>query len=103
MGEAALLQFPYEPVEMPEAGRVYEHSSGDLYRVLVIARNSDQPEEYRVIYKSLARGHVWDRSLKDWMEIVRWPNGELKRQFSPAPITLPNTKRRAAHNDQRSL
>ncbi len=102
MGEAALLQYPYEPAEMPEPGRVYQHYKGDLYRVLVIARSSDQPDEYRVIYKSLSRGHTWDRSLHDWMQLVHWPSGELKRRFSPPPSRLTRL-RRHADNDHLPL
>lgn len=50
---------------------IYRHRSGNLYEVLMIARNSNDCDQEIVVYKSLENsdfpsGTVWVRTLKEF-------------------------------------
>jgi hypothetical protein len=57
-------------------GVIYQHYKGNFYEVIAIARDSENPESRRVIYKALydtpkfGRNSVWDRSYEMFAEEV---------------------------------
>lgn len=52
-----------------KAGR-YQHFKGGLYDALYTARNSENPDEEFVVYRSLEKGGVWVRPLAMFLEDV---------------------------------
>ena len=52
-----------------KAGK-YRHFKGGMYEVLFIAKNSENPGEELVVYKSLEKGGIWVRPLKMFIEEV---------------------------------
>ena len=48
----------------------YRHFKGGMYEVLFVAKNSENPEEEFVVYKSLEKGDVWVRPLKMFTEEI---------------------------------
>lgn len=55
---------------------VYRHRGGGLYRLLFVARDSQNgPGEGQglVVYVSLTTGNVCVRTLAEWSEPVDWP------------------------------
>ncbi len=49
---------------------IYKHFKGGMYRVLHVARDSEDRERELVVYQSLDRGGVWVRPLKMFIEEV---------------------------------
>ena len=50
---------------------LYKHWKGTTYRIILVARNSDDCSEEIVVYKSLEdsvypKGTIWTRPLKDF-------------------------------------
>jgi hypothetical protein len=86
---AKLRAWLHEPITPIGEGHVYLHYKGGLYRIICLARNEADPEELRVIYKSLKFGYVWDRTFQNFNEPVRWPDGEMRARFVPKPKQLP--------------
>lgn len=62
----------------PKAGDVVQHYKGDLYIVLMIARDEETTRE-RVIYtacKPPARvSQIWDRKLEEWVRFAKDESG----------------------------
>ncbi len=59
-----------------KVGSMYQHYKGNYYEVIAIARDSENPESRRVIYKALydtpkfGKNSVWDRSYDMFAEKV---------------------------------
>jgi len=49
----------------------YKHFKGGLYEALFLAKNSENPKEDLVVYKSLENGQVWVRPAKMFFEEVK--------------------------------
>jgi len=51
----------------PEAGDLWRHRNGNMYRVLMLA-NRPNEERYptTVVYETVANGNLWTRPLSDW-------------------------------------
>lgn len=49
---------------------VYKHFKGGLYQVLFIAKNSENPDQEFVVYKSLEKDLIWIRPLSMFLENV---------------------------------
>ena len=49
---------------------IYVHFKGGMYEVLYVAKNSENPDEELVVYKSLDKGGVWVRPLSMFIEHV---------------------------------
>lgn len=76
-GELVMRCFP---LTKPVIGSYVQHYKGGLYRVDDLARNSEDRDEWRVIYYSMHFDTKWDRPLKLWNEQVLWPcSGYLPR------------------------
>jgi hypothetical protein len=88
---AKLRAWLYEPLTPIGEGHVYLHHKGGLYRIICLARNEANPDELRVIYKSIERGYIWDRTVANFSEPVRWPDGEMRARFIPKPSVLPSS------------
>jgi hypothetical protein len=76
------------------AGEVHLHYKGGRYRPLLIAKNSDDHVQERVIYVSLTHGSVWDRALVEWADMMRWPDGKMRRRFVPESFVSPDERTR---------
>ncbi|MDP3788750.1 MAG: DUF1653 domain-containing protein [Candidatus Chromulinivorax sp.] len=59
-----------------KVGVTYQHYSGKLYKVIAIARDSENPELLRVVYQGLyncptfGKNPVWDRPYQMFAEQV---------------------------------
>lgn len=49
---------------------LYEHFKGGQYRVIGVARNSENRDEEFVVYESLEKGVMWIRPLGMFIESV---------------------------------
>lgn len=82
----------------PKPGTLYRHYKGGHYRVLAIARLSEERGKSVVVYESLEKGEVWVRPLADgiadaWLDKKRWPDGVIRGRFieetsAPRPDNL---------------
>lgn len=72
------------PIDPPDVGRLYKHYKGDYYRVIELGRLSEQRDTWMVVYRSMKLGHIWIRPLAMWNEELVWPDGQLRRRFTPA-------------------
>jgi len=75
-------------IEEPKPGETYRHfkNKANLYRIMAIARDVDNPEKKSVIYTSLYEsvfpaGTVWSRSLDDFVGFKKL-NGESVKRFT---------------------
>lgn len=61
----------------------YKHYKGDVYLVLGVAIESTNVREGRrvVVYTSLQNGTMHTRDEKEFTELVKWPNGDMKPRF----------------------
>jgi hypothetical protein len=66
--------------------RVYEHYKGGKYLVLGVAEESTNARTGTqvVIYISLTYGKMKCRDLQEFLELVSWPDGQMKPRFIPA-------------------
>ena len=65
---------------------VYIHHKGGKYLVLALADEStnDRKGNKVVVYVSLTYGKIKCRDLREFIEIVKWPDGDMKPRFVPA-------------------
>ena len=52
-----------------EIGSVYKHFKGNLYKVLLIAKDSENLEDL-VIYTNVNTNEVWARNKNDFLSLV---------------------------------
>lgn len=54
----------------PEPGILYRHykPQGDLYEVICISCNCENPDLETVIYRSTTTGRIWDRPMSSWQQ-----------------------------------
>jgi len=63
----------------------YTHFKGGRYRVVATAQHTETNETL-VIYlgfEGRGAGGVWARPLASWVEVVQWPDGEMRTRFIP--------------------
>lgn len=68
---------------IPKRGEIYRHFKGNLYEIVIIARDSETLEE-KVVYKSVETDSAYVRSLSMFMEPVnrdKYPNVEQTYRF----------------------
>ena len=68
---------------IPKKGDVYRHFKGNLYEVIIIARDSETLEE-KVVYKSLDGEDAYVRSLSMFLskvDHVKYPNMDQEFRF----------------------
>ena len=68
---------------IPKKGEIYRHFKGNLYEIVIIARDSETLEE-KVVYKSVETDSAYVRSLSMFMEPVnrdKYPNVEQTYRF----------------------
>lgn len=65
--------------------RVYEHYKGGKYLVLFVADDStnSRAQNKLVVYVSLTYGTIKCRDIKEFTEIVEWPDGQKQPRFIP--------------------
>jgi hypothetical protein len=70
--QAALAELTIKP------GDRYWHYKGGEYEVVALAVKEDTLEPL-VIYRSLEKGYVWARTVKDWSEEVEMRGKRVRR------------------------
>jgi hypothetical protein len=68
---------------IPKAGDIYRHFKGNLYEIIIIARDSETLEE-KVVYKSVNGDDAYVRSLTMFLspvDRVKYPNVEQEFRF----------------------
>lgn len=68
---------------IPKTGDIYRHFKGNLYEVIIIARDSETLEE-KVVYKSLDGEDAYVRTLSMFLsrvDHVKYPNVEQEFRF----------------------
>lgn len=63
---------------------VYLHHKGGRYLVLCVADESTnirKAEGSVVVYVSLTHGRIKVRDVLEFLELVRWPDGEMRPRF----------------------
>lgn len=71
----------YEGVFNPKAGP-YTHFKGETYLCYGKAKLLQGPkEEVAVVYSSKS-GDIYVRPLREWIEIVKWPDGKYRPRFA---------------------
>ena len=75
---------------------IYQHYKGGTYRVLLIATESTNAREGNkaVIYISLKDGLIHYRDLKEFTELVVWPDGGKKPRFIGVYTSFKNPTRK---------
>lgn len=63
--------------EHPRAGHIYSHFKGGLYKIMAVARHSEN-EELLVVYRALRGGKMWARPLEMFNDAAP-PSGKLLR------------------------
>lgn len=68
-----------------QLGKVYKHYKGGRYLVLHLVEESTnaRKDSKGVIYASLSYGKIWHRDLKEFIELVEWPDGTKQPRFIP--------------------
>ena len=68
---------------IPKTGDIYRHFKGNLYKIIIIARDSETLEE-KVVYKSVDGDDAYVRSLSMFLspvDRVKYPNVEQEYRF----------------------
>lgn len=72
--------------ESPQVGARFMHSkTKGLYDVLHVARSSDDPNDFVVVYRSVSNGQVWTRPWGEFCSSATLPDGDVVRRFEPRP------------------
>lgn len=71
----------YEGVFNPKAGP-YTHFKGETYLCYGEARLLQGPREEIAVVYSNKKGDVFVRPLREWVEIVKWPDGRYRPRFA---------------------
>jgi hypothetical protein len=60
---------------LPQPGEVYRHYKGGHYEVVCVALDEETGRRL-VVYRGLADGRVWSRSLWSFQQRVTWVDGQ---------------------------
>jgi hypothetical protein len=72
---------PLPPVPHIDLG-LYRHYSGQEYRVLGVARNSERPSDFDVVYQAqYGDRELWHRPYDMFVGTVQQPNGTTGPRF----------------------
>ena len=52
-----------------KVGQIYRHFKGNIYKVIAIAKHSENEEEM-IVYQSQEHGDIWVRPKRMWLEKV---------------------------------
>lgn len=66
------------------AGSYWTHYKGGVYQVVTLAVDESTLEPV-VVYKSLRKGSIWVRTVKNWEEMVQVEGVEVERFKAGAP------------------
>ncbi len=71
-------------MEIPKIGERYKHFKGGEYRIVMLAKDCENPKRTIVVYEQLyqnefPRGTVWIRSLEDFAGFKELKGEKLKR------------------------
>lgn len=72
---------PPLPAGAPQAGEVYRHYKGDLYKVVDLALHSPT-DEWVVVYEPMYEGaaaRLFTRPLTEWSTEVHWQGSTVVR------------------------
>jgi hypothetical protein len=73
----------YEGVFKPKAGP-YTHFKGGNYLCYGEAKLLQGPKEEVAVVYSSESGTIYVRPLREWVEIVKWPDGKYRPRFARA-------------------
>ncbi|MBX9765274.1 DUF1653 domain-containing protein [Patescibacteria group bacterium] len=64
----------------------YLHFKGGRYFVVGVAHDATNAEEDKevVVYRSMTDGALYVRAVSEFLELVRWENGQMRPRFVPA-------------------
>ncbi|MDB5225078.1 MAG: hypothetical protein JWL87_30 [Candidatus Adlerbacteria bacterium] len=68
------------PADAPEAGEVYKHYKGDLYKIIGVAL--DSTDQWAVVYEPMydnAAAPLFTRPLAEWSESLQWEDSQMQR------------------------
>lgn len=71
---------PPLPNTAPQAGEVYRHYKGDVYKVVALALSS--ADEWVVVYEALydnPAAKLFTRPVAEWGEVVEWQGSKVER------------------------
>lgn len=69
------------PGDAPEAGEIYKHYKGDLYKVIFLTAHND-PDELCVVYEAVYENPMfprYSRLLSSWNSVVEWEGAKVNR------------------------
>lgn len=73
---------------MEPVNGIYRHYKGGLYAVLGLATNSTNgplDDAKMVLYYSLTKHRLFTRTIGEFNEKVKWPDGVTRARFEPVP------------------
>ncbi len=56
-------------MQIIEAGKVYRHYKGNIYKIIALARDSETLEDV-IVYSSLKDSKIWVRPYSMWNEVI---------------------------------
>ena len=71
----------YEGVLIPKSGP-FVHFKGTTYLCFGEAKLLQGPKEETAVVYSNKSGNIYVRPLREWIEIVKWPDGKYRPRFA---------------------
>jgi hypothetical protein len=65
----------------PQAGELYQHYKGDVYKILTLALHSND-DVWMVVYEPMydnPDAPFFTRPLSEWFEVVEWDGADMQR------------------------
>lgn len=90
---------------IPKKGEIYRHFKGNLYEVIIIARDSETLEE-KVVYKAVDGEDAYVRSLPMFVGYVdkqKYPNAKQEFRFELVEAALNTDKMETSECDSHDL
>jgi hypothetical protein len=77
MTNEEMLPVPHEPA----SGSKWKHFKGGEYRIVMIARDCEDPNRFLVVYRNIQHGTIWVRERDNFLGIHE--NGQ--KRFTEEP------------------
>ncbi len=66
----------------PKPGSVWRHYKGDLYHIVCLSVESNEPHGIKVSYRSDQLGYIWEHPLSEWFAKVKLDDGSEVLRFT---------------------
>lgn len=66
----------------PTSMATYRHYKGGTYTLLMVATSSDDKDTELAVYVSHKTQTVWVRELAEFLEVMLWPDGVMRKRFT---------------------